>query len=92
MKTGEVIWLVKCMENDDLHFKNRFEKFLILESVPSRDAHHKIIHLVRNKFLEKSGSMEKWNPNQEDMIIRVVSRVAFNHLGTQQGYGSKITI
>ena len=52
-KINEVLWLVKFLDNDDEYFKSKFNNFLIMESVPSKDAYHKIVHIVRNLYLDE---------------------------------------
>ena len=52
-KSNEVLWLVTFLDNDEEYFKSRFKHFMIMESVPCKDAIHKIVHIVRNIYFEE---------------------------------------
>lgn len=64
-KTDQVYWLAPSMEEDMQYFNHRFHNYIIFESIPSKDAMHKIMHLVKIKSKEDKETAT-------DNVIRIV--------------------
>ena len=72
-ETNENYWLFDLKDNRD-EVKEHFYNALILESIPSYDLSHKVMHFIENKRakLNRFGISHKL-PKIEDFTIRIVS-------------------